>query len=135
MEPPIGGGSAEQVHLIHTGVFFVLVLNVFAYRLFVSTDGRDEISRRPEMLARQIALTLAVGPRQMDRARALDHGLFACSASDRVWTLMNSACGSMISWTSLGGVSCRARGRTPAPVTSRPWGRSLARPRTSSVRH
>ena len=28
----------------------------------------------------------------------------------------------------------RARGRTPALVTSRPWGRSLARPRTSSVR-
>ena len=62
------------------------------------------------MLARKIALTLATGPRQMDRALALDHGLFACSASDRVWTLMNSACGSMISWTSLGGgVSCRAR--------------------------
>ena len=46
------------------------------------------------MLARKIALTLAIGPRQMDRALALDHGLFACSASDRVWTLMNSACGS-----------------------------------------
>jgi hypothetical protein len=55
------------------------------------------------MLARKIALTLAIGPRQMDRALALDHGLFACSASDRVWTLMNSACGSMISWTSLAG--------------------------------
>ena len=51
------------------------------------------------MLARKIALTLAIGPRQMDRALALDHGLFACSASDRVWTLMNSACGSIISWT------------------------------------
>jgi hypothetical protein len=59
MEPPIGGGSAEQVHLIHTGVFFFLVLNAFAYRLFVSAGGRDGISPRPEMLARKIALTLA----------------------------------------------------------------------------
>src|SRR3984893_15989670 len=32
---------------------------------------------------------------------------FACAASDRVWTLMNSACGSMISWTSLGGALSR----------------------------
>jgi glutathione reductase (NADPH) len=30
--------------------------------------------------------------------------------------------------------SCHARGRTPTPITSRPWGRSLARPRASSVR-
>jgi hypothetical protein len=71
MEPPKGGGSAEQVHLIHAGVFFFLVLNVFAYRLFVSTDGRDKISPRPEMLARKNTLTLAIGPRQMDRALAL----------------------------------------------------------------
>jgi hypothetical protein len=46
MEPPIGGGSAEQVHLIHTGVFFFLVLNVFAYRLFVLTHALRNFGAR-----------------------------------------------------------------------------------------
>ena len=39
---------------------------------FVPTDGRDEISSRPEALTDESALSLAIDPSKMDRALAFD---------------------------------------------------------------
>jgi hypothetical protein len=42
MEPPKGGGSAEQVHLIHAGVFFFLVRTMVLRRIVrVRASGTD----------------------------------------------------------------------------------------------
>ena len=40
---------AEKIELIHAGVFLLLIFNIFAYGLFVSTNRRDKYPR-PEML-------------------------------------------------------------------------------------
>ena len=53
-------------------VFAFLVLDVVPDDRFVSADGRDEISSRPEALTDEASLSLAINPGKMDRALSFD---------------------------------------------------------------
>ena len=53
-------------------VLGLLLPDVFPYHSFVSTNRRDKRSPRPEVLAREIALPLAINAGQMDSALAFD---------------------------------------------------------------
>jgi hypothetical protein len=64
--------STPQVHLLQAAILLLLVSNVLPYHCFVSTDGRDEVPLRPEMLSHKIALLLPVYTGQMDRTLAFD---------------------------------------------------------------
>lgn len=71
-ESPRGDRSAPQIHLVQSRIFLLLILDVLPNHGFVTTDGRNKISSRSEVLPHEIALPLAVHPRQVNRTLALD---------------------------------------------------------------
>jgi len=58
--------------LLQALIFLLLLLDVGSDDGLVPTNGRDEIASGPEMLAYEVALSLAIDPRKMDGALALD---------------------------------------------------------------
>jgi hypothetical protein len=60
------------MELIQPAILLFLPANVAANHCFVSTDGRDEVTPRPKVLPREIAPTLPIHPRHMDRAFPFD---------------------------------------------------------------
>ena len=67
MAPPL-----QQLQLIEPLVLLLLMTDVRPDHLFVSTDGRDEVPPRPEMLPDEVLPPLPAYPRYVDRTLALD---------------------------------------------------------------
>ena len=55
------------MELTQPAIFLFLPTNVGANHCFVLTDGRDEAAPRPKMRPGEIAPTLAIHPRHVDR--------------------------------------------------------------------
>jgi hypothetical protein len=58
--------------LIQALVLDLLLLDVLAEHRFVSPDGRDEVTARPEVLPDEVAAPFTERPRDMDGTLALD---------------------------------------------------------------
>jgi hypothetical protein len=63
---------SEQSQLVREGEFFLLLLNVLAYRSLVGTDRRNEIASGPEVHPSVILTLPQVAPGNVDCALALD---------------------------------------------------------------
>ena len=71
MVPPEGGCSAQQIHLVMTPILRLLVPNAVLHDCLDSTNSRNEIAPRLEVLAHEITLALFIIPRSMNRAFTL----------------------------------------------------------------
>jgi hypothetical protein len=58
-EPPEGGDDLQKPKLIDALVLLLLSLDVLPDHLFISPDGRYEVSPRPEVLTNEILLSLS----------------------------------------------------------------------------
>ena len=69
---PPEGGSAPESQLLKPLIFLLLVADVLPYHFFVPSDRGHEISPGPKVLPDKIAFALAIRPRHVDGALALD---------------------------------------------------------------
>ena len=65
-------GSIPQLQLFESLVLLFLIADVLANRRLVSAHRGNEVPPRPEVLADEVPLPLAVHPRQVDRTLPLD---------------------------------------------------------------
>src|SRR6516162_2454672 len=67
-----GWRSTLEVELLQSLILLFLVADILADDCLVTTDSRYEVASRPEVLPNEVAFTLAIDPRQVDGALALD---------------------------------------------------------------
>ena len=67
-----GGCSAPQIHLVQSLIFVLLLPDVLTNYALIAAHGGYEVPSRPEVLAHEIPLPLAVHPRQMNSTLAFD---------------------------------------------------------------
>ena len=96
LEPPVGGGSAPQIHLIQSLVFLLLVSNVVAdhasSRPIVDTQypraqkccPKNFLFRSPHTRARWIALFPLINPFTCDTAYLGGIAIILCTCSQQV---------------------------------------------------
>ncbi len=94
LEPPKGGYLFKQIELIHSFVFFFLVLDICPYSLFILTNCRYVITSCPKILPNKILLsTLKVTGNlncafSFDKAHYLGHRVFGWNRKqdmDMIW--------------------------------------------------